>query len=681
MKKNLLKKSVLKKTLLTVLLIGAFFGKINAAYFWQVSSILSFTGGATYAVGAPANPLVLNIQQCAGGIGQPHNSTIYNQTLYVNTLNSTVGGTVVSSNAISTPWIFAPSYSYTPSTATAGTLYYYYMLTSPSMTTCGFTGTLTSQIATVTVAGPAAALNFDGVNDYVDLGTGITSSLNNSDKLTVEAWVNPTSITGVHSIVGNHQGPTQFELRTNGNTFNFFIGFGAFGVTSTATATLNTWQHIAGVFDQNKISIYVNGVFSGSTAVTSFSLPVSTVTAKIGLDGFSSYYLGSIDEVRIWKEARTQCQINTYMNCEIPTTGTNLLANYHFNQGMDASPNPTVTTLTDASGNAYTGALTNFALTGATSNWRAPGGVVSGFTTALAPPTVGSTVTNSVICSGNSTTLNGTGATTYMWTGGVTDGVAFSPTTTASYTVTGTVASTGCTNTAVNSVTVNTTPIITVNSGAICSGNSFTMIPSGANTYTFSGGSAVVSPTANASYSVTGTSTQGCVSSNTAVSSVTVNSLPVVTAVSTTSLLCVGNTASLTAGGANTYTWSTTATTTVIAISPTVTTSYSVTGTGANGCKNMAIITQNVSNCTGINYVSKNDIQFNVYPNPNNGVFNLELNADAQISIINSLGQEIWNEKMVSGIHVLDLKDNAKGIYFIKVSQAYNQQTIKLIKQ
>jgi len=168
------------------------------------------------------------------------------------------------------------------------------------------------------------------------------------------------------------------------------------------------------------------------------------------------------------------------------------------------------------------------------------------------------------------------------------------------YNVTGTSVQ-GCvsSNTAVSSVTVNSIPVISVNSGSICSGSSFTINPSGANIYTISGGPAIVSPTTNSSYSITGTSVQGCVSSNTAVSSVTVNPLPSVTATTNNTLLCTGQTASLTANGASTYLWNTSATTSVIAISPNVTTNYTVTGTDANGCANSVVLTQSVSACTG----------------------------------------------------------------------------------
>jgi len=118
------------------------------------------------------------------------------------------------------------------------------------------------------------------------------------------------------------------------------------------------------------------------------------------------------------------------------------------------------------------------------------------------------------------------GATTYTYSNG-TDVVM--PTSDATYSVSGTDAN-GCVSAtdAVSSVTVNMLPTISVNSGAVCAGQSFTMVPTGATSYTYSNGSYIVTPTADATYSVSGTDANGCVSNVDAVSSVTVNALPMV---------------------------------------------------------------------------------------------------------------------------------------------------------
>ncbi|MBA3680191.1 MAG: T9SS type A sorting domain-containing protein [Bacteroidetes bacterium] len=288
-------------------------------------------------------------------------------------------------------------------------------------------------------------------------------------------------------------------------------------------------------------------------------------------------------------------------------------------------------------------------------------------------PTV--TVNSGAICSGNNFTITPNGASTYTFSGG---NAIVTPTTNSSYTVTGSNAS-GCTNSAVSNVTVNATPTISVNNGTICSGGSFTIAPGGASTYTISGGNTIVAPTTNTSYNVTGTSAAGCVGSNTAVSSVSVNALPTVGASSNQSLICVGQTATLSATGATTYSWLPSGSGSSITVTPTVSTTYTVNGTDANGCSSSTTVTQGIVFCTGIssNQLLSSDIK--LYPNPSNGLFNLELNSSAQVSITTILGQVILDEKMESGTHTFNLQDQIKGLYFVKITQNNTQATIKII--
>ncbi|HNF72857.1 MAG TPA: hypothetical protein PLP34_10595, partial [Chitinophagaceae bacterium] len=71
-------------------------------------------------------------------------------------------------------------------------------------------------------------------------------------------------------------------------------------------------------------------------------------------------------------------------------------------------------------------------------------------------PTVGTTVSNATICAGSSTSITGTGASTYTWMPGSLSGTTInvSPASTTTYTVTGTSAA-GCTGTATRTITVN----------------------------------------------------------------------------------------------------------------------------------------------------------------------------------------------------------------------------------
>jgi gliding motility-associated-like protein len=187
------------------------------------------------------------------------------------------------------------------------------------------------------------------------------------------------------------------------------------------------------------------------------------------------------------------------------------------------------------------------------------------------------------VCAGTPVTLTATGATTYSWDNGITQGVAFTPASTTTYTVTGTSAA-GCINTSTVTVTVN--PLPTVVAGTpqtVCIGASVTLTASGASTYTWDNGviqGVAFTPAATTTYTVTGTSAAGCI--NTSNVNVTVNPLPTVLAGSPQSI-CIGASVTLTASGASSYTWDN-GITQGVAFTPVATTTYTVTGTSAAGC-------------------------------------------------------------------------------------------------
>jgi len=203
-------------------------------------------------------------------------------------------------------------------------------------------------------------------------------------------------------------------------------------------------------------------------------------------------------------------------------------------------------------------------------------------------PTV--SASNGIICSGEVFTITPSGANTYSFSGGSS---TVSPAANSSYSVTGT-SSLGCVsaNTAVVSVSVNPSPSIAVNSGNLCFGQNFTITPTGALTYTISGGTAVVSPAVNSTYSVTGTNLFGCVSNAPAVATVVVIPNPTVSV--TSASLCSGVSLTLQALGANTYSWSTGSTGSSIVVSPSISSTYTVTGTAGNACTAIAISTVSI---------------------------------------------------------------------------------------
>jgi hypothetical protein len=126
-------------------------------------------------------------------------------------------------------------------------------------------------------------------------------------------------------------------------------------------------------------------------------------------------------------------------------------------------------------------------------------------------------------------------------------------------------------------VSSNATPTITAANGTVCIGDSFTISPSGAATYTYSGGSSVITPTSAVTITVTGTSSAGCTSFQPAIVNVTVHPRPLVSA--SGGSICSGNSFAIPISGASTYSFSGGP-----VVSPTTTTSYSITGSNSLGC-------------------------------------------------------------------------------------------------
>ncbi|PWA06322.1 LamG-like jellyroll fold domain-containing protein, partial [Flavobacterium laiguense] len=370
------------------------------------------------------------------------------------------------------------------------------------------------------------ALNFDG--GYVDVPHN--DLLNPINQLTIETWVKITSggksLIEKYSYYGNDFG---YLLRISPENKAFTMVLkpccGGPQLTGATTILPNEWYHLAVTFNRTTgvLKLYVNGVLDGQiNGITDLPENPGTLSLKIGARGDDAaiYSNGDLmDEVRIWNVERTQSQIQADMNKEL-SAQAGLVALYHFNQGIaggnnSASPGPAINTAIDDSGNGFNGTLNGFTLTGATSNWvlgntiggelnvinDAPETYPIGNTTVTWTATDASNNTatctqkvtvvdnqqlanagvSSSICSGNSVAL-GTATVaghTYSWVSnpsGFASTVAnpsVSPIVTTTYTLTETVTATGCSKS--NEVTITVNPLPVANAGAsivICRGNS-----------------------------------------------------------------------------------------------------------------------------------------------------------------------------------------------------------------
>ncbi len=429
-------------------------------------------------------------------------------------------------------------------------------------------------------------------------------------------------------------------------------------VNATPTITVNSGSICSG----NSFTMAPSGAnsytFQGGTAVVSPTISNSyTVTGTSTAGCVSS----NVAMSNVTVNTTPTISVNSGSIC--PGNSFTIIpsgANTYTIQGGSAIVSPTIN-------NSYT--ITGTSTAGCVSSNATISNVIVNAT-----PTI--SVNSGSICFGNSFTITPSGATTYTIQGG---SAVVSPSVNTSYSVTGTGAN-GCIalTFAISNVTVSPTPTITVNSGSICSGDSFTMIPNGANTYTYSGGSAIVSPTLNTFYTVIGASTSGCSSSTPAICSVYVNPLPVINVTTNDTLICNGETATLTANGALTYSWSSGGTNATEVVSPTVTTNYTITTVDVNGCQNTAVITQSVDACAAIikNSISGNELS--IYPNPfNSKVTIISSGSKQRLQVLSVLGAVIFDSFIENKTTEIDLSAYSNGIYYIKISSFYR----KIIKE
>lgn len=217
----------------------------------------------------------------------------------------------------------------------------------------------------------------------------------------------------------------------------------------------------------------------------------------------------------------------------------------------------------------------------------------------------------------------------------------------------------------------------------ICNGSSTTIYAYGANSYSWNTGvttsSINVSPNINTTYTVTGIN-GGC--SGTQTMEITVRPQPTVTAFNKT--ICAGDAIKLSATGALSYSWNNYPNLQSPIVSPSVTTVYTVTGTDANGCSNVAISTVTVNECVGILPNSKITSSFSLFPNPAAEYITFShrsFNDFSMLEIYTSLGQLLFHEIIKSESTTLSIKKLPSGLYYARLVENGISETQKFIKE
>jgi beta-lactam-binding protein with PASTA domain len=179
------------------------------------------------------------------------------------------------------------------------------------------------------------ALRFDGINDWVTVTDVANSPLDLTTGMTLEAWVNPSSLSGWETVMMKERGVAGEGLLA----YALYAHDGAAGATgagarpaayirvnpvasttdrrvaaSTGVLPLNTWTHLAATYDGANFRYYVNGALVGTTAGGG-SINVANGALRIGGNNSSTgeFFNGLIDEVRVYNRALSQAEIQADM--------------------------------------------------------------------------------------------------------------------------------------------------------------------------------------------------------------------------------------------------------------------------------------------------------------------------------------------------------------------------------
>ncbi|MFO0357303.1 MAG: T9SS type A sorting domain-containing protein [Sphingobacteriaceae bacterium] len=507
-----------------------------------------------------------------------------------------------------------------------------YVWTYPS----GWTGTNTTNILSA-VSGTSGNITVAASNSC---GLGPASSLSVTVNLTPVA-------------TASNNGPvcagSSFTLFGNGASTYTWAGPNSFNVNTQNHAFTNSILSHAGVY-----TVYVTSI-AGCTAVAQTtvvinSLPTVTVNNPIACVGSNLTFSASGANTYTWSG---------------PNSFTSNLQN------------PTITSVPLAANGQYT--LIGKSAAGCSAT------AISNATVSPAP--TASISSNSLVCSGSTLNLFGSGGNTYNWFGpnsysNTTQNISFAsatPSVSGNYTLVAIIGT--CTNAATQSVNVNSLPSLTVSAStnSICAGSQSTLYASGASSYTWNTSnvsqSVSVNPTVTTTYSVQGTGTNNCI--GTSMITLTIIPLPSINISTSNSLICIGQSAILTGSGAITFTWNTSSNNNTISINPTVTTTYTLTGTGNGGCTNSITFTQNVSSCSGLTELASFK-SILVFPNPFTNSLNIQTESEMKLELHNALGEAIMQIDIKQDQTKLDLHYLPNGIYFLKVLN--KNESIKLIK-
>jgi hypothetical protein len=167
------------------------------------------------------------------------------------------------------------------------------------------------------------ALEFDGIDDYVDLGTNSSLDLGTGD-FTFMVWEKSKNFSYSKKAMILTNSPACEDWQGYGfgvaNTAYLFVSQSSgrnVTVEGTLDVTDNTWHHIAYVRDGGEYSIYVDGMFDTHGLVIHDYNITNSQSTNLAYNGRTSnwcYFDGMLDEPQLYNRALSREEINASYN-------------------------------------------------------------------------------------------------------------------------------------------------------------------------------------------------------------------------------------------------------------------------------------------------------------------------------------------------------------------------------
>ena len=160
-----------------------------------------------------------------------------------------------------------------------------------------------------------------------------SGSLDITGSFTLEAWINPATVTGAKGIIskGGALGTAlKYCLRiSNGRILVATNGAQRLITKSSTLININEWTHVAATYNSstNLFVLYINGATDTSAVVPAAAPTTNSDSLFIGISGASTPFNGKLDEVRVWNVSLNVIQIFAFMKSSIGGGGEFVLGN------------------------------------------------------------------------------------------------------------------------------------------------------------------------------------------------------------------------------------------------------------------------------------------------------------------------------------------------------------------